>query len=171
MIPSCSAPTGAVCRSTNSNARGSVQGYVEQVAYADRIIADLVGALQDRPSPPVILVQADEGPYPIRDYDIPWQDASAEELSTKSGILNAYYFPDGDYRSLYPGISPINSYRVLFNKYLGFDLPILPDRIFAFPNDLDLYNFHDVTDRVRSGAPARVDAGATPTGATAPQVR
>lgn len=159
-------PDGRCLPLDEANRRGSEQGYVEQVAYADRIIGDIVDALQDRPEPPVILIQADEGPYPVRDYEVPWQDAAASELAIKSGILNAYYFTDGDYAALRPDISPVNSYRVLFNKYFGAEFPILPDRIMVFPDDADLYNFHDVTDRVRSAEPEQADvrgaAGATP---------
>ncbi|MBA3324482.1 MAG: sulfatase-like hydrolase/transferase [Rhodobacteraceae bacterium] len=135
-----------------SNARGSRQGYVDQVAYASRVVETLVDALQDLEPPPVILMQSDEGPYPIRDYAVPWQEASGEELRAKTGILNAYFFPDGDYRLLRPDISPVNSYRVVFNTYLGASYPILPDRVFAFPDDTRLYEFYDVTERIRGEA-------------------
>ncbi len=147
------APDGRCLPLDEANARGSVQGYIDQVAYADRIIADLVETLQERPTPPVILIQADEGPYPERDYKVPWQEAEPEDLRIKTGILNAYYFPDRDYRSLYPDISPVNSYRVVFNKYFGSEYPLLPDRVIAFPDDAHLYSFHDVTDRIRKGEP------------------
>ena len=46
----------------------------------------------------------------------------------------------------------MNSYRVLFGKLFGLDLPELPDRMVAFPDDWSIYEFHDVTDRVRGGA-------------------
>ena len=41
-------------------------------------------------------------------------------------ILNAYYFPDGR-ESLYPSITPVNTFRMIFNAYLGTSLEILPD--------------------------------------------
>lgn len=147
-----------------ANARGSVQGYLDQVAYADRIIEELVAALQDRPDPPIILLQTDEGPYPVRDYSVPWQEAAPKELQIKTSILNAYFFPNQDYRDLRPDTSPVNSYRHLFNAYFGADLPILPDRIYAFPEDTHLYRFHDVTDRVRGdvGGAAATSAPETP---------
>ncbi len=146
-------PDGRCLPLAEANARGGFQGYIDQVAYADRIIEDLVDALQSHASPPVILIQADEGPYPQRDYEIPWQDAEAKDLRIKTGILNAYYFPDGDYGSLYSDISPVNSYRVLFNKYFGAEYPILPDRVIAFSDDAHLYTFHDVTDKIRGVEP------------------
>jgi hypothetical protein len=131
--------------------RGDERGYATQIAYANRIIRDVVTALQapDR-DPPIILIQADEGPFPERDGRVPWQDAPAEELRIKTGILNAFYFPDQDYRQLSPQITPVNAYRVVFNAQFGTELPQLPDRIVAFSNDARLYEFHDVTERVRN---------------------
>ena len=68
--------------------------------------------------PPVILIQADEGPIPAPAPSVPWQDATDEELRIKFGILNAFYFPDGDYRRLRQDITPVNSYRVLVRDAL-----------------------------------------------------
>ncbi len=146
------APDGRCLTQAEAAERGEFQGYVDQIAYADRIIEDVVVALQaaDRP-PAVILVQADEGPFPaVRDYGIPWHESPAEELRIKLGIINAYFFPDGDYRHLYPEISPVNSYRALFNTYFGTSFPLLPDRIFAFPTDARSFELHDVTNRIRN---------------------
>ena len=57
------APDGSCLSMAKSEARGEVQGYAEQVAYADTIIKDLVSTLQAEGRPaPVILIQADEGP-------------------------------------------------------------------------------------------------------------
>lgn len=168
-------PDGSCLSFAESTARGGAQGYADQVAYADKIITDVVGALQDRPAPPVILIQADEGPYPVRDYDIPWQDAAPKELAIKSGILSAYYFPDGEYSALYPDISPVNSYRVLFDKYFGADLPLLPDRLMVFPVDGKFYEFHDATERLRGAAPVRAgldgSGEAEPAGTATPELR
>jgi hypothetical protein len=131
--------------------RGDPQGYIDQIAYANRIIEEIVPALQAPDGePPVILIQADEGPFPKRDYSVPWQDSPARDLQIKTGILNAYYFPDRDYSKLSDDITPVNSYRILFNKYFGTEFPLLPNRVFAFPDPV-IYDFHDVTEKVRGG--------------------
>jgi hypothetical protein len=155
------APDGRCLSHAESAERGRQQGYVDQVAYAHRIIEQLVTTLQTEGRPkPIILIQADEGPYPEdgpfpdRDLRIPWQDAPPEHLRIKSGILNAFYFPDGGYDQLRPDITPVNSYRVLFNHYFGADLPLLPDRIYAFPFITDPFEFYDVTSVVRGNAGA-----------------
>jgi hypothetical protein len=42
-------------------------------------------------------------------------------------ILNAYYFPIGDYKMLYQTISPVNSFRVILSSFLGKQYDLLPD--------------------------------------------
>jgi hypothetical protein len=42
-------------------------------------------------------------------------------------ILNAYYFPEGGNQYLYQSISPVNSFRVLFDAYFNGNYPIIAD--------------------------------------------
>lgn len=154
------AADGGCLTDEEARERGSEQGYIDHIAYANRIIEDIVTALLDeRREPPVILIQADEGPFPERDGRVPWQEASAQELQIKTGILNAFYFPGEDYGALTSDVTPVNTYRIVFNEIFGARFPLLPDRIFAFPNTGALYDFHDVTEIVR---PEVDDAIASP---------
>lgn len=135
-----------------AEARDERQGYIEQLRYANTLIRDLVSALQaGNGAKPVIIIQADEGPFPERypSSDLSWREASAEELKVKTGILNAYYFPDGDYSGLYSHITPVNTFPLLFNKYFGTKIEQRPDRVYAFPDVFRIYDFFDVTDIVR----------------------
>lgn len=136
-----------------SRERGTKQGYVEQVRYANKVIRDLVTTLQakkDRRS--VIIIQADEGPFPETDvgHTRTWREATEDELNIKMGILNAYYYPDQDYDLLYPTITPVNSFRMLFDKYFDAGLGQLPDRLVGFPNIFRIYEFFDITGAVRA---------------------
>jgi len=146
--------TGECLSLQQASERGQAKGYLDQIQYANQIIRDVVTELK-KPGrrPAVIIIQADEGPFPKRDGKIPWQNASADELRIKTGILNAYYFPGKDYSGLWQDITPVNTYRVLFNTYFGTRLPRLEDRIYAFPFDNNLYEFHDVTAKVRGPGP------------------
>jgi hypothetical protein len=135
-----------------SRERGGRQGYVEQVQYANKVIRDLVTTLQakkDRRS--VIIIQADEGPFPETDigHTRSWRDATQDELNIKMGILNAYYYPDQDYNLLYPTITPVNSFRMLLDKYFDAGLGQIPDRLIGFPNIFRIYEFFDITGAVR----------------------
>ena len=71
------------------------------------------------------------------------------DLNERMSILNAYYFPGQKYGALYPGISPVNSFRVVLNTYFGADLELLPDRSY-FSTWPEPYKFIDVTDVVRT---------------------
>jgi hypothetical protein len=64
-------------------------------------------------------------------------------------ILNAYFFPNRKYDGLYSRISPVNSFRVVFNTFFGGSLELLPDRNY-FSTWNDPYLFIDVTDRALS---------------------
>jgi len=104
---------------------------------------------------PIIFLLADEGPWPDgyrydeRGFD--WSEASSQALRQKFGILNAIYLPDQDPEaaSFYSTITPVNQFRVLFNAEFGLDLPLLPDRNYIWPDQSDIYNYIDVTDKVR----------------------
>ena len=124
-----------------SQQRGSRQGYIDQARFASRIIEELVShLLAEGRAEPVILIHADEGPFPEgRDPKVPWQELPNEQLRIKTAILNAYYLPDGQYEQLNEETSPVNSFRVIFNALFGTDFEILTERTFVSQDDRHLY--------------------------------
>lgn len=48
-------------------------------------------------------------------------------------------------------ITPVNTFRALFHAYFGLDLPLLPDRNYIWPDQGDIYNLVDVTERLAGG--------------------
>ncbi len=134
--------------------RGFEQLFTDQVRFANRkidAILDVLLAGSDAEDP-VILLQADEGPHPRRYTLHPerfrWPDATDEELRTKLEILNAYYLPGPGEAAPYPGISPVNSFRLVLSRYFGAQLPLLPDRSHVFVDERHLYDFVEVTGRL-----------------------
>jgi len=110
--------------------------FENQLAYTNRRLLAIVDHLLDRPeaSRPIIIVQADEGPYPFGLVDATghdWTTATPEDREIKYNILNAWYLPDGRDIGLYPEISSVNTFRLLFNAYFDTDLPLLPDQSFS----------------------------------------
>ena len=63
------------------------------------------------------------------------------------GILNTYRLPDVDPEEagLYQSISPVNSFRVIFNAYFGTDLPLLDDEVYIFDRQANLYDLHAIS--------------------------
>ncbi len=102
-------------------------GYRHQVIYISKVLPEITAAiLANSSTPPVIIIQGDHGPsYQYRD------DQRAE-------ILNAYYLPEGA-DQLYSTITPVNTFRIVFNTYFGGDFPLLPD-ISYLPVDKDLFD-------------------------------
>ena len=104
----------------------------------------------------MIILQADEGPFagltefPGADgEDANWRELSDEALQAHMRILNAYYFPGVDANALYPSITPVNSFRLLFNLYLGESYELLEDKSYIFPDWEHPYVFIDVTARLK----------------------
>ena len=129
-------------------------GYLRQLEYTNERILGLVDRLLEGPPEqrPIILLQADEGPFPARydgdEWAFDWRTATNEELEEKFAILSAYHLPgvDPEAAGLYPSITPVNSFRVVLNTYFGADLPLLPDRVFAHRSQERFYDFFEVTD-------------------------
>jgi hypothetical protein len=61
-------------------------------------------------------------------------------------ILNAYYLPGDGKNMLYPGISPVNTFRVVLNSYLGGSLELLPDQSY-YSTYKAPYNYQEIIDR------------------------
>ena len=63
------------------------------------------------------------------------------------GILNAYHLPGGA-DELYDSISPVNSFRIIFNTYFDAKLPLLQDKHYFSIYYESPYSFSDVTDSI-----------------------
>ena len=117
-------------------------GYRRQVQYVNTLVLQTVDAILMRSTtPPIIIIQGDHGPGAY----LHWGSLENTLPAERFGILNAYYFPDQNYAELYPSISPVNSFRVLFNQFLDAEYELLPDRHYysswSFP-----FDFTEVTD-------------------------
>jgi hypothetical protein len=132
-------------------AHSKPQNYVNQLAWVNRRVVQLVGDLLDRPAAeqPIIIIQSDEGPYPGE--PTMWEEEPDPGIAEqKFDILNAYYFPGVTKTGLYPTITPVNSFRVLLNTYFAAHVAVLPDRAYTFADYHEhLYDFQDVTSLVQ----------------------
>ena len=118
-----------------------LEAYRNQVAFVNkRVLAVIEEILARSSEPPIIILQADHGVY-SRHY----------EYASRMAILNAYYFPDQDYKTLYEDITPVNTFRVIFDRYFGTDFEMLEDRSYFFEYLQSPYSFVDVTDKVLAG--------------------
>jgi hypothetical protein len=118
--------------------------YRDQLVFVNsRLEQALDVILSQSEDPPVIVVQSDHGPGSL----LYVEDPEKSYLKERLGILNAYYLPDTGGAQLYDGITPVNTFRVVFNQYFGTDLELLRDEVY-FATRSHPYEFIDVTDEV-----------------------
>jgi len=93
--------------------------YFNQLLYTNRLLADFIPLVtkagkRER----IIIIEGDHG---FRDYSV----GISQEKNFMN--LNTYYFSDHNYSALYDSISPVNSFRVILNKYFCQSFPMVRD--------------------------------------------
>jgi len=120
--------------------------YRDQAIYITVKAQALIEAiLQRSDTMPIIILQADHGSGAAPG----WMDRSGDGMRQRMAILNAYLLPPQCADDLYPSITPVNSFRVVFNCAYGGNIPLLEDRVYHsyFPRYRD-YTFTLVNDEL-----------------------
>jgi len=111
-------PTGGPIESSAAGTTKSEQEgirYRDQAIYISNRMKEIVPKIiASSTTPPIIVIQGDHGPT------IP----SSPQHRMKN--LNVYYLPDAD-APVYSTITPVNTFRIIFNTYFGQNLPLLED--------------------------------------------
>lgn len=148
-------PEGEEVSEEQEESRTEAENYLNQLAFTNAKVRQLVDEiLSTSERPPIIILQADEGPFiPFLDEfggdGTDWTQLSDDAVRTHMRILNAYYLPDTDPGEiLYPSVTPVNTFRILFDHYFGTDYGLLPDESYIVEDTLHPYRFINVTDRV-----------------------
>jgi hypothetical protein len=101
--------------------------YTGQVVFVNKHIERVVEEiLKESETPPIIIIQGDHG------LDGP--------LASQMSVINAYYLPDGGDQLLYETISPVNTFRIVFDYYFGGKYGLVED-ISYYSRHADLFNF------------------------------
>ncbi len=91
------------------------KGYVNQIQYIDkRIVPILKTIISKSKNPPIIILMGDHG---------------LEGANRQTNLL-AFYLPKNGNVKLYPTISPVNTFRLIFDEYFGANYPLLPDQTY-----------------------------------------
>ena len=100
--------------------------YIDQLIYVNQVVEEVMRAILERSATePIIIIQGDHGPS--SEHDVRAPNPSDLAIFERIGILNAYYFPEYCRSSLYPTVTPVNSFRLAFDACLGTDLGLSPD--------------------------------------------
>jgi hypothetical protein len=89
--------------------------YRDQAIYISSRMMEIVPKIIENSStPPIIVIQGDHGP------------TVASSPRSRMSNLSAYFLP-GENASVYSTITPVNTFRIIFNEYFGQNLELLDD--------------------------------------------
>lgn len=95
-----------------------IKGYTSNISFLNNnlptILKKIIG---NSKIPPVIILQGDHG-----------SNMHSNDPERRLSILNAYYVNDSAKNLLYPTISPINTFRVIFDAYFNGKYELIPDK-------------------------------------------
>jgi hypothetical protein len=125
--------------------------YLNQLIFVNKKVETLVDEILSKSGvSPIIILQADHGPTATLSdgvYD-GWQRPTGKMLRERMRIFNAYYLPPDGSDLLYDNITPVNTFRLVFNLYFDKNYELLNDQSY-FSNYDHPYGFVDVTDKVK----------------------
>jgi hypothetical protein len=123
-----------------------IKGYRAQAEFLTKSLLPAIdGILANSAEPPIIIVQSDHGSgkglHTLR--------ADRTDHWERMSILNAFHFPGGKRAGLQQRITPVNTFRIIFNHYFGAHLDLLPERSY-YSSWPEPRRFVDVTEQART---------------------
>jgi hypothetical protein len=108
---------------TKDNAWFPPNQFIDQLYFVEQRTLEVVDAiLVKSESRPIIVIQGDHGTF-----------STGMKTRETLPILNAYLLPPDSENKLYPSISPVNTFRLIFNTCFGADFDLLPDQSYVAP--------------------------------------
>lgn len=120
-----------------------VQGYAGQVAFILKELELTVRRILEKSPDAVIIIQGDHGPG----SQLIWNNEKKTNLRERFSIFSAYRVPPGLKAKLYTTITPVNTFRLIFNHFFATGLPLLKDENY-FSRWVTPYQFINVTAQV-----------------------
>lgn len=129
---------------------GDREKYLNQLIFINKKVEELIDQLLLRSLvPPIIILQADHGPastFALNDSSDVYMPTDVT-LKERMGIFNAYYLPLTNHELLYDSITPVNTFRLIFNLYFNSNYELLNDQSY-WSSYYRPYDFNNVTDRL-----------------------
>ncbi len=118
--------------------------YQKQLSFVSKKILTIVRQLiTNSKTPPIIILQSDHGPGLYWDID----SAEATNLHERMSNLTALHLPGTSDILPYDSMTPVNIFRLIFNRYFGASYEKLDDKNFFMKMNAP-YDFIDVTDEM-----------------------
>lgn len=109
------------------NPENYIEQYIYQIEYENQVLLKSIDKiLETTQKPVVIILQSDHGD----DYFLDWYNPDSRGVDIRSSNLSAIYFSDGQYEDLYPTMTTVNTFRLVFNHWFGTQFPLLAEKVF-----------------------------------------
>jgi hypothetical protein len=129
------------CDEMTLNTWNNKKAYLNQLTFTNKKIKEVVDRiLSESPTPPIIIIQSDHGPYTSM---IESKSMQIDRMRN----FEAFYFPDNGSKSLYDSVSPVNIFRIIFNRYFNASFALLKDES-VYSSSARPYQFKRITSQL-----------------------
>ena len=120
----------------------NTDGYLNEIQFINKKMIDIMTKILSESDESIIIIQGDTGSSILNNPDI------SDYMKKRLSILYAIHIPDADTKSFSKNISPVNTYRIIFNNYFETNLEILDDRYYWYTDSdaIDDNRFKDITE-------------------------
>lgn len=120
--------------------------YRNQVAFINKKLSELIDQIQSSDRESIVIIQGDHGPrlgFGAKPGTIVDKEDLYSRYRESYSILNAIYVPKDLNPKFYSTMTPVNTFRLIFNELFAMNLELQDDLSFFEEN----YGFEDVTER------------------------
>ena len=101
------------------------ENYISQLKELNKLIIEMLDEIMAKEGrDKVVIIQSDHGPG----FNLNWEKPSIDTFNERLPILNAYFFPNEDDILISESITPVNTFRILFNHYFNGNYEILENK-------------------------------------------
>ncbi len=106
----------------NEEPADELAAYADQIVYLNSRLIEIIDTILEQSNPePIIIIQSDHG------ASIDYKSLNIDEAN-RLGILNALFLPGIEATELYSTISPVNTFRLIFDQFFNGHFGLLPDK-------------------------------------------
>lgn len=135
-------------KSVDSLQRDYRDKYIAQVKVLNSKVLNTIQEIKKKQKDFIIILQSDHGPASLRD----WESINYASINERLSILNAFYFPPNSNVNIYNSITPVNTFRVIFNHFFNGKFNLLEDKCY-FSTMANPYSFILVEDSFKNQGP------------------
>jgi len=119
---------------------GDKEGYIDQVKFSNKKMLEFIESIPLDNNSPIIIIMGDHGTGSTGLI------SDDQKIKERMMILNAIRLP-GIEEKPYDGMTPVNTFRLIFNSYFGGNYEYLEDKTYLSQHSAP-YNFTDVTEKL-----------------------